>query len=62
MQPEGGMAPPASGAVPKQQKLITGDLDMSLSSLVDNLNIKGPPKYVFLYAYIECVIMFTCFC
>ncbi|RXG73089.1 hypothetical protein Avbf_03703 [Armadillidium vulgare] len=26
------------------QKLISGDLDMSLSSLVENLNIKGPSQ------------------
>ena len=42
-----GMAPPATTATAQQpgggsHKLISGDLDMSLSSLVDNLNIKGP--------------------
>ncbi|XP_076031347.1 phosphatidylinositol-binding clathrin assembly protein lap isoform X18 [Oratosquilla oratoria] len=34
----------AAGAGGHPQKLISGDLDMSLSSLVDNLNIKGPAQ------------------
>lgn len=35
-------APTTTAASTQPAKLISGDLDMSLSSLVDNLNIKGP--------------------
>ncbi|KAK8381671.1 hypothetical protein O3P69_018640 [Scylla paramamosain] len=35
-------APTTTAASNQPAKLISGDLDMSLSSLVDNLNIKGP--------------------
>lgn len=46
LQPQGapGGTALSSGPQPAAQpkKLISGDLDMSLSSLVDNLNIKGP--------------------
>lgn len=35
-------APTTTTAASQPAKLISGDLDMSLSSLVDNLNIKGP--------------------
>lgn len=35
-------APSTTAASNQPAKLISGDLDMSLSSLVDNLNIKGP--------------------
>ncbi|KAK7044036.1 hypothetical protein SK128_027894, partial [Halocaridina rubra] len=37
-----GTATQAVPATSQPTKLISGDLDMSLSSLVDNLNIKGP--------------------
>lgn len=40
--PAVGTAVPAAPASSQPGKLISGDLDMSLSSLVDNLNIKGP--------------------
>ncbi|KAA0203993.1 hypothetical protein HAZT_HAZT008100 [Hyalella azteca] len=49
LTPESGLSstntavPPLIGqAPPAPAKLISGDLDSSLSSLVDNLNIKGP--------------------
>ncbi|XP_050708367.1 phosphatidylinositol-binding clathrin assembly protein LAP-like isoform X18 [Eriocheir sinensis] len=35
-------APTTTSSASQPAKLISGDLDMSLSSLVDNLNIKGP--------------------
>lgn len=37
-------APTTTAAANQPAKLISGDLDMSLSSLVDNLNIKGPAQ------------------
>lgn len=33
---------PTTVSATQPGKIISGDLDMSLSSLVDNLNIKGP--------------------
>ncbi|KAF2354478.1 AP180 N-terminal (ANTH) domain [Trinorchestia longiramus] len=50
LKPESGVSsgsvlPPSSGLPPAgatPAKLISGDLDSSLSSLVDNLNMKGP--------------------
>ncbi|KAB7499355.1 Phosphatidylinositol-binding clathrin assembly protein LAP [Armadillidium nasatum] len=55
LKPEGkGLGGPMGGTIPQAapapqpptqpQKLISGDLDMSLSSLVENLNIKGPSQ------------------
>ncbi|RXG60515.1 hypothetical protein Avbf_18942, partial [Armadillidium vulgare] len=59
LKPEGkGLGGPMGGTIPQAapvpqpstqpQKLISGDLDMSLSSLVENLNIKGPSQNLLL--------------
>ena len=48
----GNTAPAAAGP----QKLISGDLDMSLSSLVENLNIKGPAQKCVFHLFF-CIII-----
>ncbi|RXG50737.1 Clathrin coat assembly protein [Armadillidium vulgare] len=43
------------------QKLISGDLDMSLSSLVENLNIKGPSQKISCEIFIIVIVVFIFF-